>query len=234
MEQFVEQLFQDPLVQHPENIFRVLLSLAAAAFLTLPVAWVYMRTSRKEGYKQSFVQALMFLSVIVAAAMLVIGNSLARAFGLVGAVSIIRFRSKINNPKDIAYIFASITIGMSSGLALYSVGLVTSLIVNFLALIFWKYNFAGKPRYQEFMLNIQTRDSGSATSLVLEKLQGVTDVCRLEKVSIGDDMIYEMAYRIQLNGKVSLDHILNTLRNSSKDGFISLECVASGNIGKSN
>lgn len=234
MEQFVEQLFHDPIFQRPESIVTVLLSLLTAMVFTLPVSWIYMLTARKDSYKPSLVQALIFLSVIVAASMLVIGNNLARAFGLVGATSIIRFRSKINNPKDIAYIFAAITIGMSSGLGLYSVGLVTSLTVNLLAFLFWKYNFAARQRDQEFVLSIKTKDLSYSMSPICEELKRVTDGCKLEKVSTGDGMMYQVEYRIRLNGKVSLDQILNTLRNSGKDSFISLECVASGNIGKSN
>lgn len=225
MEQFVEQLFQDPIFHSPESILSVVVILLSATLLTLPVAWVYMLTRKKKGYKQSFVQALIFLSVITAAVMLVIGNNLARAFGLVGAVSIIRFRSQVNNPKDIAYIFAVITIGMASGLGLYSVAFLTSLLMNLFAIIFWKYDFAASGKTYEYILTIETESISSTKPLIAESLQNLTDRWKLEKVSSDDGSKFRLEYLISFNGKVSLDQLLHTLWERGKNNYTFVECV---------
>lgn len=225
MEQFVEQLFRDPILQRPESILSVLAALLSAALITLMVARLYMLTNKKKGYKQSFVQALIFLSFIVACAMLVIGNNLARAFGLVGAVSIIRFRNRIKNPKDTAYIFVAITIGMASGLGLYSVALVTGLIMNLVAVLFWKYDFAATRKRQEYILTIETESISSTKPLVDENLQNLTDHWKLKRVSSEDGIKFRLEYLISFNGKAPLDQLLHTLWERGMKNHTFVQCV---------
>jgi len=138
MDKLFDLLKSSPELNEPTSMMTILLSLFAATLLVFPVALVYMKTRKKEGYAQSFVHAIIFISPIVAAVMLIIGNNLARAFGLVGAVSIIRFRTKMKDPKDTTFIFLCIAIGMACGLRLYYIGLITAVFVSCLTLFLWK------------------------------------------------------------------------------------------------
>ena len=78
----------------------MLINLAIACLLGIIISLVYKGTHKGLSYSQSFMLTTIFVTVIVCMVMMVIGNSLARAFALVGALSIIRFRTVIKDTKD--------------------------------------------------------------------------------------------------------------------------------------
>jgi len=89
--------------------------LLLAFVLGQPLAWVYARTHQGTSYSRSFVQSLVILPLIVALVMLAIGDSLARAFGLFGALALIRFRTPIKDSRDAVFLFLSVAIGITVG-----------------------------------------------------------------------------------------------------------------------
>ena len=91
---------------------KLYLTLILSFFLGVLISFVYKKTHRGMSYSQSFMITNIFLSLIVCMVIMTIGNSIARAFALVGALSIIRFRTVIKDPKDIVFIFWSLATGM--------------------------------------------------------------------------------------------------------------------------
>src|SRR3989304_2285590 len=89
----------------------------------------------------SFVHSIVFLSAITALVIMVIGNNLARAFGLVGALSIIRFRTAIKDTIDIVYIFLGLAIGMAAGVGYHKAAIAGTIIIGLILIIFTKSNF---------------------------------------------------------------------------------------------
>src|SRR5699024_2354944 len=118
-----------------------ILEASAAIFLsfilTLIIALVYRRTHTGARYSQSFVQTIIIMGVVVSVIMIVIGNNIAIAFGLVGAFSIIRFRSAISDPKDIAFIFFGMATGIASGLGFYWIAILFTF--SLVVIIFFLY-----------------------------------------------------------------------------------------------
>jgi uncharacterized membrane protein YhiD involved in acid resistance len=92
-------------------IFYLLLSFV----LSKPIAWVYIWTHLGTSYSRSFVHALVMLSMIVSFVMLAIGDSMARAFGLFGALALIRFRTPIKDSRDTVFLFLSVAVGIAVG-----------------------------------------------------------------------------------------------------------------------
>ncbi len=86
-----------------------------AFVLSKPLAWVYVRTHHGTSYSRSFVQSLVILPLIVTIVMIAIGDSLARAFGLFGALALIRFRTPIKDSRDTVFLFLSVAIGITVG-----------------------------------------------------------------------------------------------------------------------
>ena len=148
MQEFLDLLSNGQTLNEPATVINILFSLFIAAVLTVPIALTYMKTRRKEGYQQSFVQTFILIAVTVASVMLLIGNNIARAFGLIGAVTIIRFRTKVKDPKDTTFLFLCIAVGMSCGLRLYYIGVITTVFICFLQLLLWKIDF-GKSKEKE-------------------------------------------------------------------------------------
>ena len=97
-----------------EILSRFVVAVVCGLLISVFYRWSYRGTS----YSASYVISLVALSMITASVIMVIGNNLARAFGLVGAMSIIRFRSAIKDTKDIVFIFFSLAMGMAAGVGL--------------------------------------------------------------------------------------------------------------------
>ncbi len=130
MEEFISILFQDntDVFNTSDVIFSTILSF----LLSLIIAWVYKNTYRGVSYTQSYVHTLIMISMIVAVIMLVVGSNIARAFSLVGALSIIRFRNAVKDTRDVGYIFFTMSIGMACGTRFYLLAVVATLIICFI------------------------------------------------------------------------------------------------------
>lgn len=107
----------------------VLIAMSLSFFLSLGMAWVYRLTHRGLSYSVSFVHTIVIMAVTVSVIMLIIGSNLARAFALVGALSIIRFRTAIKEPRDIGFIFMAMATGMACGVRLPLIAVMFTLFV---------------------------------------------------------------------------------------------------------
>jgi anti-anti-sigma factor len=109
--------------------FLELAKLVAAALIGVLVTAIHRPSSREPGIARSMAQAQILLCVSGALMMVLIGNSLPRAFGIAGAASIIRFRTPVDDPKDVTILFILMGLGMSTGLgALAVAGLGTGFL----------------------------------------------------------------------------------------------------------
>jgi uncharacterized membrane protein YhiD involved in acid resistance len=94
---------------------------------------------------------------------MIIGNNLARAFALVGALSIIRFRTVVKDTKDTAYIFWSLASGMATGTGSYFLAIMGNLILTLIAFTLYKTNF-GSIVKSEFILQFRIKTGNNQTS----------------------------------------------------------------------
>ncbi|OUC07886.1 membrane protein, partial [Litorilinea aerophila] len=102
----------------------VVITVVLSFLLSLVIAWVYRETHRGATYVQSFVHTLILMSMVVGIVMLIIGSNIARAFTLVGALSIVRFRNAIKETRDVGFIFFAMAIGMACGTRFYLLAII--------------------------------------------------------------------------------------------------------------
>ena len=143
--------------------FDILMNLTLSIFLGLFISYVYKLTHKGVSYSQSFMLTIVFVTIIVAMVMMVIGNNVARAFALVGALSIIRFRTVVKDTKDTAYIFLALAAGMAAGTSSYFLALSGSLITAAVAYILFITNY-GSIYSSEFILRFRLKVDNSPTS----------------------------------------------------------------------
>jgi hypothetical protein len=93
----------------------ILLRLLAALGLGSAVAWIHTRTSKDLEMGASFPATLVLLAVLIAMVTQVIGDNVARAFSLVGALSIVRFRTVVRDTRDTAFVIFAVVVGMAAG-----------------------------------------------------------------------------------------------------------------------
>ena len=149
-------LFKSAKVYSPSEI---IINLLLSFFFGLIISLIYKKTHKGLSYSQSFMITNVFVSVIVCMVIMIIGNNLARAFALVGALSIIRFRTVVKDTKDTAYIFWSLASGMATGTGSYFLAFAGNVIISLIAFILYKTNY-GSIIKSEFILQfrIQTED----------------------------------------------------------------------------
>lgn len=105
----------------PTQPFLEVAKLAAALLIGVLVTAIHRPSARERPLARSMAHAQILLCVAGALMMIVIGNSLARAFGVVGAASIVRFRTPVEDPKDVTILFILMGLGMASGLGLLAI-----------------------------------------------------------------------------------------------------------------
>ncbi|MBM4372565.1 MAG: DUF4956 domain-containing protein [Deltaproteobacteria bacterium] len=120
--------------------------------LSLAVGWVYRATHRGVSYSQSFVQTLVILGVVVAFIMLVIGSNIARAFTLVGALSIIRFRNAIKETRDVGFVFLVMAVGMACGTRFYLLAVFMTLFLSAAIVGMFRLNLFAKEIRERILL----------------------------------------------------------------------------------
>jgi hypothetical protein len=120
-------------------------SLIATIILVLPIGWTYAITKPKEFFDQSLVQILIVMAMVVCGMMMIIQDNFSRALALVGAVSAVRFRTNLKDPKDAVYVLISIGIGMGTGLAVFRVAALLSLVMCCVFLVLWKFGIGERP-----------------------------------------------------------------------------------------
>ncbi|MFP6807243.1 MAG: DUF4956 domain-containing protein [Pseudomonadales bacterium] len=116
-------------------------NILVAMLLGFIISYLYRLTHRGLSYSQSFTLTILFVTVIVAVVMMVIGGSLARAFALVGALSIIRFRTVIKDTKDTSYVFLALAIGMAAGTSNYFLAFVGTFAIGGLIIVVNHFNY---------------------------------------------------------------------------------------------
>ncbi len=114
---------------------KIAATLFVAALLALYVFAIYRLVTRKVFYSKNFNISLAAMSIITAAIILAMQSNLVISLGMVGALSIVRFRTAIKDPMDLVFMFWSISIGIICGAGLYEVALVTSVAVTIFILV---------------------------------------------------------------------------------------------------
>ena len=114
---------------------KIVATLFVSALLALYVFAIYRLVTRKVFYSKNFNISLAAMSIITAAIILAMQSNLVISLGMVGALSIVRFRTAIKDPMDLVFMFWSISIGIICGAGLYEVALVTSVAVTIFILV---------------------------------------------------------------------------------------------------
>lgn len=108
----------------------VIVALAIACVLALYIFFVYRVVTRKTFYSKNFNISLAGVTVITAALILTMQSNVVLSLGMVGALSIVRFRTAIKDPMDLMFLFWSISVGIICGAGLAEVALVLSLVIT--------------------------------------------------------------------------------------------------------
>ena len=209
------------------NPSEILINLIIAFFLGFIISLVYKKTHKGLSYSQSFVLTNIFVCVIVSMVIMVIGNNLARAFALVGALSIIRFRTVVKDTKDTAFIFWSLAAGMASGTGSYFLAISGTAVISMIALVLYYTNY-GSIFKSEFIIQFRSRNSAK-NKKNYNKI--FSEYCKsstlLNAESSGDRQSLKLSFDIVLKENKTYDEFIQKL--SQVSGLSEVVAVAAKN-----
>jgi hypothetical protein len=134
----LENVLQALRAVHRLTLWQIAARLMLSFGLALIVSFVYRIVTTRRDSHNNLLPSLMIMGVTVAAAIMLIGDNIATSFGLVGAVSIIRFRAAVKSPLDMAFIFLIIVVGMACGLGFFDIALGFFAFVTVAILAIWR------------------------------------------------------------------------------------------------
>ncbi len=192
-----------------------LLNLAVALVCGLIISFFYRGTYKGGGFTVSFLNSLVVLTMITAVVIMVIGNNLARAFGLVGAMSIIRFRTALKETLDIIFIFFALAMGMAAGVGLHLIALTATILIGSILYVLMKTNIVYSVN-QEYLLQFYIKDSdkdGPEYSKVIDKYCKKSKLINIK--SVNGEGIMELSYHVNLKSDKSGNDFVKALKGLS-------------------
>lgn len=171
------------------------LKLVLSFVLGLIIAYIYKKTHKGLSYSQSFVYSLVLICIIITVIMSVIGFSIVYAIGVIGAISIIRFRTVIKDTKDIAFILFALAIGLAIGTDNFSAAIVATFFISIIIFVLTKYDFGSFEKY-DYLITFSLNTKQTDTAIYKETFKK-----HLKRFSLLDVKAKE-------NGQI-LDHTIN-------------------------
>jgi len=183
----------------PQTLLTVFSSLVLSALAGWAVAFIYRRSRRSVDVISSFPPTLVLLSILIAMVTQVIGDNLARAFGLVGALSIVRFRTVVRDTQDTAYVIFVVVVGMAVGAHHPWVAALGLVVVGIVAALMRRRAGAAPDAQPAFHLHVRVPIGYNTETLVKtidEFIQGIDllSICTA-KSGVSLDVSYETRLR---------------------------------------
>ncbi len=216
MERLINELFATSGAIETVTLIQLLIATLLSFGLTLIIGYIYRVTHQGPSYSQSTVQTMVIMGVVVSVIMLIIGSNIARAFSLVGALSIIRFRNAVKESRDVAFYFLTMAIGMASGTGFYGIAIVFTLIMASVIYAMYQFNFGAKPT-GEVLLKIDIDRDLNYKEAFREVFYKHLESDSLLTIDTDDSNRFELVYSVKMRKKTSEQEFLKDLREVSKN-----------------
>ncbi len=185
------------------------------------VSWIYRKTRRNCDVVASFPTTLVLLCALIAMVTQVIGESVARAFSLVGALSIVRFRTVVRDTQDTAYVIFAVAVGMAIGAHAPLVGVMGIVVVGSVGFLLRRSDRTSSEGQTPFLLHVRVA-VGQDTELLdraIEPLVEARELLGIETAKQGAAL--DVSYEVHLKRGGSLNELVKTLNKT--EGVQSVE-----------
>lgn len=207
------------------NFLNTLTIITSSIILGIIISLAYMKTNKRNN--TNFTTTLIMLPVIIAIIILLVGNNVATAFSLAGAFSIIRFRSAPGDPKDIAFVFFALAVGLTCGMGYIGHAVMFTIILCVLMIMLDSIKF-GVPKTKNMLLKITVPEDLNYEDTFNELLNDYTNSWSLERVRTRDfGALFELNYTINLKEEVNQKNFIDDLR--CRNGNLNISLILSGN-----
>jgi uncharacterized membrane protein YhiD involved in acid resistance len=189
----------------------VTVRLTLAALLSAMLAFRPRRFSRTIKRNPFVAQTQILLAVVASALMMIVGDSTARAFGIFAAVSLVRFRTNIKDPKEITVLLLSLAIGLATGVGRWEIGIILTL---FVLLLLWGLEYREREQVTRAMeLTVKTRNIGTTQDALLQLFRKYDFAAEMRSIDRPDkeDAAGCVVYYVDVSPQVSIDRMSEEL-----------------------
>ncbi|MFG1614728.1 DUF4956 domain-containing protein [Nonomuraea wenchangensis] len=194
------------------SVADIAIAMSLSFVLSAMIGWVYRATHRNVSYSQSYVQTLVVLGMLISLIMLVVGSNIARAFALVGALSVVRFRNAIKETRDVGFIFLVMGVGMAVGTRFYLLAVVAAVAISLIVVVMHRFNwFQLNVRRQ--VVKVQVPSDDDYTTAIQDVLVRHTDEFELVSMeSIRGGALLELMYTVKIKKGSEPADVISGLR----------------------
>jgi len=213
-------------VESTFTVASLLKCIGTAIVLGLIISFVYMKTHNTKTPSRAFSITLVVLPSVITIIIMLIGNSVARAFSLAGAFQIIRFRSAPGNAKDITYVLFSMAVGLCCGMGFIAYGIIAAIILCVLMVVLEAVKFGKNKAIQQNLriLIPENLDYQGAFDGILKKY---TDSYTRKKVKTTDlGSLFELQYVVTTKPNINEKEFIDELR--IRNGNLSISLALAG------
>jgi uncharacterized membrane protein YhiD involved in acid resistance len=194
------------------SLMDIALALLLAFVLMLFIAWVYRYTHRGVSYSQSSVHNLVLLGTVVTLIMLVVGSNIARAFALIGALSIIRFRNAVKEPRDVGFIFLALAVGMAVGTRFYLLAAFATVMISAFVVVLYKFNLFSK-EVRERILRVQFPAAADPERELAETFrEHLEQYATIAAESVPGGELQEVVFSVVLKRRAKPERLIEAVR----------------------
>ena len=159
------------------------LSLLVAFLAALFITFIYKKTYTGVSYTKSFVLSIILLAMVTSLVIRTINSNLALSLGMVGALSIVRFRTAVKDPVDTVFMFWSIAAGIMSGAGLYIITLIACAILGLFYVISYSTAFKPSEKYL-LVINTNKEDAEDVAAIFAKKKKCVLKTQSVKKGNV--------------------------------------------------
>ena len=220
------ELFPDqPVYEYPQLI-NITYSFIWAFLLSSIIAITHKLTFTGDYYPKNFFQSLVLGAIVTTMVMMAIGDSLARGLGVFGAMAIIRFRTRIDDPRDVLFLFAALSTGLAIGVYGFTISFVGTALFCGVAALLHVSPFRSFAHHNHLFFTLSdAKDLERAVTII----QHHCSESRVVSITVNKENAIRYQYAIILKGAYSKDQLINQLR--LLDGIKQLKITSNELIG---
>jgi len=226
IQEALNDLFWNPAAR--DSLPKLVMSLGVAAILGWILGQAYERFGHSLSNRAIFARNFLLLTVTTTLIISIVKSSLALSLGLVGALSIVRFRAAIKEPEELAFLFVAISVGLGLGAGQALVTTVAlGVILGFVAL---RSRFSRGPDTPNLYLTVATNGSGRlGPGQILEALGAVGATASLKRLDESPEQV-EAAFIVDFQGVGKLEQFTKRLRELSPS--VRVSCLDERGLGQ--
>lgn len=204
------------------SVLDIVIVMALSFILSAFIGWIYKITHRGTSYTQSFVFTLVINGMVVALVMMIVGSNIARAFSLVGALSIIRFRNAVKETRDVGFIFFTMAIGMAVGTKFYLLAVAGAVVISLMILVMMRFDWFARDMASQ-ILRVQVPNGVPFDTLFDAPFVKYTHTSELISVdAIQSGTLTELTYSIGLKKSNRVQEFIAELRRLNGNNKVTL------------